>query len=174
VTSSFPFVDLVRAYSNPSDQVEHLRSLLELPREVRRERRQRPPKQAQTRLDPEAVAQLVTAYQAGGRVKQLARQFRIHRLTVSSILQREGVPLRSRGIHPDDLPEMIRLYRGQVGAVPTGGQVRGVTKHREQHPAPSPRADQTTGATADQPVERCFVGVIEVVGRPPDVLGWVP
>jgi lambda repressor-like predicted transcriptional regulator len=76
---------------------------------VRRERRQRQPKQAQTRLDPEEVAQLVAAYQAGGRVKQLARQFGIHRLTVSSILQRAGVTLRPRGIHPDDLPELIRL-----------------------------------------------------------------
>lgn len=104
-------VDLVRAYSNPSDQAEHLRALLELPRSVKRERRQRPPRQAQTRLDREGVAQLVAAYQAGGRVKQLARQFGVHRLTVSSILQREGVALRPRGIHPDDLPEVIRLYQ---------------------------------------------------------------
>jgi lambda repressor-like predicted transcriptional regulator len=103
-------VDLVRAYSNPSDQVEHLRALMELPRAVRRERRQRPPKQAQTRLDREEIAHLVAAYQAGGRIKQLARQFGIHRLTVSSILQRQGVTLRSRGIHPDDLPEVIRPY----------------------------------------------------------------
>jgi lambda repressor-like predicted transcriptional regulator len=101
----------VRAYSNPSDQAEHLRALLELPRAVRRERRQRPQKQAQTRLDPEEVAKLAAAYQAGGRVKQLARQFGIHRYTVSSILQREGVTLRPRVIHPDDLPEVIRLYR---------------------------------------------------------------
>jgi lambda repressor-like predicted transcriptional regulator len=78
---------------------------------VRREGRQRRPKQAQTRLDAEGVAQLVAAYEAGGRVKQLARQFGIHRLTVSSTLQREGVTLRPRGIRPDDLPELIRLYR---------------------------------------------------------------
>jgi lambda repressor-like predicted transcriptional regulator len=84
---------------------------MELPREVRRERRQRPPKQGQTRLDPEGVAQLVASYQAGGRVKQLARQFGIHRLTVTSILQREGVTVRRRGIHPDDLPEVTRLYQ---------------------------------------------------------------
>ncbi len=106
-------VDLVRAYSNPSDasdQVKHLRSLLDLPRAVRRERHQRPRKQTQTRLDPEEVAKLVAAYQAGGRVKQLASQFSIHRLTVTSILQREGVTLRPRGIHPDDLPKVIRLY----------------------------------------------------------------
>jgi lambda repressor-like predicted transcriptional regulator len=78
---------------------------------VSRERRRRPPKQAQIRLGPNDVAQLVAAYEAGGRVKQLARQFGIHRLTVSSILQREGVALRHRGIHPDDLSEVIRLHR---------------------------------------------------------------
>jgi len=100
-------VDLVRAYSNPSDQVEQLR--LELPRAVRRERRPRPPKQSQTRLNREAVTKLVAAYRAGGRIKQLAAQFGIHRLTVSSILQREGVTLRPRGIHPDD-SDVIRLY----------------------------------------------------------------
>jgi lambda repressor-like predicted transcriptional regulator len=84
---------------------------MELPQAVGSDHRQRPPKQSQTRLDPEEVAQLVAAYEAGGRVKQLARQFGIHRLTVSSILQREGVTLRPRGIHPDDLSEVIRLYR---------------------------------------------------------------
>jgi transposase-like protein len=78
---------------------------------VRPERRPRPPRQAQTRLDRAAVARLVAAYRAGGRVNQLARQFGIHRLTVSSILQREGTTLRPRGIHPDDLPEVIRLYQ---------------------------------------------------------------
>jgi len=82
-----------------------------MPRTARRERRHRPPKQPQTRLNREDVTQLVAAYQAGARVKQLAEQFGIHRLTVSSILQREGVRLRPGGIHPDDLPEVIRLYQ---------------------------------------------------------------
>jgi Homeodomain-like domain len=48
---------------------------------------------------------------AGGLVKPLAEQFGVHRLTVSTILQREGVTLRPRGIHPDDLSDVIRLYR---------------------------------------------------------------
>lgn len=69
-----------------------------------------PPKQAQARLDPEQIAQLVAGYEGGGGIRPLAKQFGIHRLTVSSILQREGVTLRPRGIHPDHLPEVIRLY----------------------------------------------------------------
>jgi uncharacterized protein (DUF433 family) len=57
------------------------------------------------------TVRLVAAYQAGARVEQLAAQFGIHRLTVSGILQREGVTMRPRGIHADDLPDVIRLYR---------------------------------------------------------------
>jgi DNA invertase Pin-like site-specific DNA recombinase len=100
-------VDLVRAYSNLSDQAEHLRSLLELhlrsllelPRAARPERRQRPPKQDQKRLAPDEVAQLIAAHRAGTGVKKLAFQFGIHRDTVHNILSRQGA-LRRRGIHP--------------------------------------------------------------------------
>ena len=101
-------MDLVGAYSNPSDQLERLRTLLELPHATRPERSPPPPKQAQKRTD---VAELVAAYEVGGRVKKLAVQFGIHRTTVTDILQREGVALRPPGIHPDNLPEVIHLYR---------------------------------------------------------------
>jgi lambda repressor-like predicted transcriptional regulator len=106
-------VDLVRAYSNPSDlsdQVEHLRSLLDLPRAARPERRQRPQKQVQRRLSDEEIAQLVAAHWAGIGVKELAVQFGVHRDTVHNILTREAA-LRRRGVQPDDLPEVIRLYQ---------------------------------------------------------------
>lgn len=94
-------VDLVGAYSNPSDHVERLRSLLDLPRAARPRSTERPAKQAQTRLDPEGVAELVAAYTAGGRVRKLATQFGIHRGTVHNILKRQGV-LRSLGVQPED------------------------------------------------------------------------
>ena len=123
-----------------------------MPRTARRERRHCPPKQPQTRLNREDVTQLVAAYQAGARVKQLAEQFGIHRLTVSSILQREGVRLRPGGIHPDDLPEVIRLYQDGWALARLAVQVRRVTQHRDQHPAPGSRAYQTTGTTPDQRV----------------------
>jgi lambda repressor-like predicted transcriptional regulator len=100
----------MRAYSNPSDQVEHLRSLLELPQGARRERRQRPPKQAQTRLSADQVDQLVAAHRGGVGVKKLAVRFGIHRDTVHNLLVREGA-FRRRGIHPGDFPEVIRLYQ---------------------------------------------------------------
>ena len=103
------WVELVKAYSNPADHVERLRSLLDLPRAARPELPERPPKQAQRRLDAEGVAELVAAYAAGGRVKKLATQFGIHRDTVHNILKRQGV-LRPPGIQPDELPEVVRLY----------------------------------------------------------------
>jgi lambda repressor-like predicted transcriptional regulator len=70
-----------------------------------------PTQQAQTLLDHEEVAELVAAYRTGGRVTQLATRFGIHRFTVNSMLQREGVTMCSRGIHPDDLAEVFRLYQ---------------------------------------------------------------
>jgi DNA invertase Pin-like site-specific DNA recombinase len=93
-------VELVKAYSNRADQVERLRSLLELPRAARPRKPGRAPKLAQRRLDPEGVTRLVAAYRAGGRVKKLATQFGIHRDTVHNILKRQGV-LRPPGIQPD-------------------------------------------------------------------------
>jgi transposase-like protein len=102
-------VELVKAYSNHADHVERLRSLLELPQAARPSRSERPPKQAQRRLDAEGVAELVAAYAAGGRVKKLATQFGIHRDTVHNILKRQGV-LRQPGIQLGELPEVVRLY----------------------------------------------------------------
>ena len=101
-------MDLVEAYSNLPDH-ERLQALFDLPKAARPKRPERPPNQAQKRLDPEGVAELVAAYTASGRVTKLAAQFGIHRDTVHNILKRQGV-LRPRGIQPDDMPEAIRLY----------------------------------------------------------------
>jgi lambda repressor-like predicted transcriptional regulator len=102
-------VDLVQAYSNLPEHVERLRALLDLPQAARPKRSERPPKQARKRLDVEGVAELVRAYKAGGRVKNLASQFGVHRDTVHNILKRQGV-LRRPGIQPNDLIEATRLY----------------------------------------------------------------
>lgn len=85
----------MQAYSNPCDQVEHLQSLLNLPRAAGREGPRRRPKQAQKRLDSGEVAELVAAYEAGEKVKKLAARFGIHRATVHEILKPEGVVRRT-------------------------------------------------------------------------------
>jgi DNA invertase Pin-like site-specific DNA recombinase len=84
-------VQLVKAYSNPADHVERLRSLVDLPRAARHSSPERPPRQAQRRLDADGVAELVAGYRAGGRVEKLAAEFGIHRDTVHKILKRQGV-----------------------------------------------------------------------------------
>jgi transposase len=101
----------VGSFSNPSDQLERLRTLLELPQPVRPQGSLSTPMQAQRRLDSREVAQLVAAYRSGGRVKRLAAQFGIHRETVRNTLKREGITPRPPGIRPDDLSQAIRLYR---------------------------------------------------------------
>jgi hypothetical protein len=40
----------------------------------------------------------------------LGDQFGIDRKTVSNILHRRGVPMRRRGLSPDQIDEAIRLY----------------------------------------------------------------
>jgi lambda repressor-like predicted transcriptional regulator len=99
----------VGAYSNPCDQVKRLQSLLELPRANGSRVPKSAAKQDQKRLAPDEVAQLVGAHQAGSGVKELAREFGVHRVTVSNGLRREGA-LRAPGIQPDDLPEVVRLH----------------------------------------------------------------
>jgi hypothetical protein len=93
-------VDLVGAYSNLSDQVRRLRSLLDLPGGGRSRKVGRPARQTQKRLHPDEVALLVAAHEAGDGVKKLAASFGVHRATVHDILE-EGAkaakPPRGRG-----------------------------------------------------------------------------
>jgi len=56
------------------------------------------------------VAALVAAYQRGGAVSDLARDFGINRDTVYAHLKRQGIELRETGLQPDELLEAIRLY----------------------------------------------------------------
>ncbi|WP_425301637.1 helix-turn-helix domain-containing protein [Nocardia farcinica] len=51
-------------------------------------------------LDADEVAELITGYQAGATVYELAARFGIERRTVSNILHRHEVPMRRRGLSP--------------------------------------------------------------------------
>jgi lambda repressor-like predicted transcriptional regulator len=102
-----------------------MRSLLSLPRVSRPDPPKRPPKQAQKRLTRDELAELVAAYKAGGRAKELAVSFGVHRTTLTNILKRHGVTLRPPGMHPDDLAEAIWLYQ-QGWSLATVGEKFGV------------------------------------------------
>jgi DNA-directed RNA polymerase specialized sigma24 family protein len=68
------------------------------------------PGQAQRRLTPTQVAELVRQYEAGADMKVLAANWHMHRATVAGQLRRAGVERRRRGVPQDKLPEVIRLY----------------------------------------------------------------
>jgi DNA-directed RNA polymerase specialized sigma24 family protein len=65
--------------------------------------------QSQTRLDAEAVEALIEGYLAGRTVYTLAAEFGIDRRTVSAHLHRRGVPMRRRGLSPEQQTDTIRL-----------------------------------------------------------------
>jgi hypothetical protein len=54
----------------------------------------RKPYTAVRKLRAEQVQELVEAYEAGATVYQLAERFKIHRVTVSAHLHRQGVRMR--------------------------------------------------------------------------------
>ncbi|WP_406281241.1 hypothetical protein OH799_16530 [Nocardia sp. NBC_00881] len=61
-------------------------------------------------LDADQVAELITGYQAGATVYELADRFGIERRTVSNILHRHEVPMRRRGLSPEQVDDAIHLY----------------------------------------------------------------
>jgi hypothetical protein len=54
---------------------------------------------------------LINAYEQQVPVKELAQRFGIHRLTVTALLQRNGVELRRSGLVASEIPRAAELYR---------------------------------------------------------------
>jgi hypothetical protein len=69
-----------------------------------------PVRQRQRRLEPSKVTELITNYQAGAQVKDLATQFNVERRTVSAILRRYGIPPRPRGLNQQQVEEAAQMY----------------------------------------------------------------
>lgn len=64
----------------------------------------------QPRLSGEKVSQIVTAYEAGKTVYELAAEYGCHRVTISAVLKRQGVSLRRTSPTPEQIDEMVHLY----------------------------------------------------------------
>lgn len=64
----------------------------------------------QPRLSDEKVSQIVTAYETGKTVFELAAEYGCHRVTFSAVLKRRGVILRRTSPTAAQIDEMIRLY----------------------------------------------------------------
>lgn len=63
-----------------------------------------------SRLSDEKVGQIVTAYETGKTVYELAAEYRCHRVTISAVLKRQGIALRRTSPTPEQIDKMVHLY----------------------------------------------------------------
>lgn len=107
------FVGVPGAYYNTKQQVRELESLLrklpDVSQPLRPTRRGRAPGTAR-QLDNQRVQELIAGYHTGATVYELGERFGIERRAVSVILHRHNVPMRRRGLSPDQVDEAVRLY----------------------------------------------------------------
>lgn len=68
------------------------------------------PAQKQRRLEQATREELVTRYQAGDLMTELAERYGIHRRTVSAILKRHGIPTRTTGLSTEQVQRAVLLY----------------------------------------------------------------
>lgn len=87
----------------------------ELPQENRHRKRS-----TQPRLSDEKASQIVTAYETGKTVYELAAEYGCHRVTISAVLKRQGVPIRHRSPTPTQIGEMARLYESGLSLAKVG------------------------------------------------------
>ncbi|MGH9089881.1 MAG: hypothetical protein ACRDZR_00640 [Acidimicrobiales bacterium] len=110
------------SYSNLADQGERLHNLTQIVPQQAPPNKTRIPKQVFRRLPAEEAKALVTAYNAGSTVYELAAQFRIHRNTVSHLLERASVPRRYNLISEDKLPGLIQNYEAGTSLAALSGK----------------------------------------------------
>ncbi|WP_327120745.1 hypothetical protein OHB12_17245 [Nocardia sp. NBC_01730] len=70
----------------------------------------RPPPRRAHQLDQDQIRTLIQRYVAGETTYELGDRFNIHRRTVSAILHRHKIPMRRRGLSPEQVDEAIDLY----------------------------------------------------------------
>ena len=117
-------VELVCLYSNPEAEAVRLRLVL------RATATPKPPEgpkhhQRQRRLSMTEVTKLIKKYEQHESVNELAKQFGIHRLTVTALRRRHGVEQRRVGLRPTEIQEAASLY-GQGWSLARLGEAFGV------------------------------------------------
>ncbi len=117
-------VEVMGRYSNHADQGERIRGLVESTTQAAAVPKIRTVRRTARRLGIEEVSALVEAYRAGATVYDLARRFRIHRSTVSIVLERNGVSRRSVLLDGERLLQAASLY-GAGQTLAEVGQVLG-------------------------------------------------
>jgi len=115
--------EVIGRYSNHCEQGERLRDLVEMVPNGPSRGNVQTKKQIHRRLRPPEIDQLVAGYEAGATVYQLANDFRIHRATVSLLLERKRVPRRNRPLSPARIEQARVLYATGQSLAKVGSQL---------------------------------------------------
>jgi len=110
-------------YSNLCDQGERLRELLQMVPKGPSRAIPRTSRQTQRRLRGPEIDELVTGYQAGATVYELAELFGVHRNTVSASLKRQGVGLRYQSLSSTQVADAIQFYHEGLSLLKVGERV---------------------------------------------------
>jgi DNA invertase Pin-like site-specific DNA recombinase len=120
-------VELVGSYSNKSRTTQEFRDLRERLSEtkvnVRVVRKPRGPRQDQTRLDSDHLAEFEIDFRAGVPINELVRKYEIDRTTVFAHARRMGIPRRNPEISPEQVAETAGLYRSGLSPAAVGKQL---------------------------------------------------
>ena len=73
------------------------------------------------RLEPGQIDRAVEAYLCGATLKEVAQQFRIHRTTVSHILEQRRTQGRCTPLSEQQISKAEELYRAGMSLVKIGG-----------------------------------------------------
>ena len=103
-------VELLRRYSNHADQMKRLRRLLELPTRKGSEPVQRQVR-ARRHLSDAEEFELLSLYQTGRTVYEVADELGMHRNTVSVLLERHGIERRYHQTTDVDLDQATVLQQ---------------------------------------------------------------
>ena len=113
------------AYSNLALQSQHLR---DLPKQIETSQARKPTKRLRRqkvprRLSNEETGELCSNYLSGATVYELATKFDVHRLTVSAILERHGIPRRMQSLTSDQIEDAVNRYRSGQSLSEVGEQL---------------------------------------------------
>ena len=114
---------LIGRYSNPFEQGERLRDLIEMVPRGSPEVSAGTRKQVHRRLRPAEIEELVAGHQAGATAYQLADRFRIHSTTVLSLLERQSVARRNRRLSSTQIDQARELYVAGQSLAKVGKQL---------------------------------------------------
>jgi DNA-binding CsgD family transcriptional regulator len=116
-------VEVAGGYLNPEHNLEVLANLLAIVPSRDTSAQKRKPKQVQRRLRPAEIAELIAAYEAGASSYELAKQFRIHRHTVTQLLERQGVPRRYQSLTSEQVARATSLYESGLSLSAVGQEL---------------------------------------------------